>query len=58
MSSVPVRAGSESGERSLKELPRLKADVHIIGTNEQLNKVGEKRISLKTKNILERELQR
>jgi len=28
----------------------------MIGTNEQLNKVGEKKVSSKTKNILEGEL--
>lgn len=55
MSPILVRIRSESDERSLRELARLKADVHMIGTNEQMNKVGEK-ISLKTKNILEGEL--
>lgn len=47
MSPILVRVRSESDERSLKELPRLKADVHMIGTNEQLNKVGEKKSILK-----------
>lgn len=54
MISIPVRVRGKSGEGSLKVLPKLKADVHMIGTNEQWNKVGEK-ISLKTKNILQGE---
>lgn len=41
MISIPVIVRSESDEKSLKVLPRLKADVHMIGTNEQWNKVGE-----------------
>ena len=55
MIPIPVKVRSESDEGSLKVLLRLKADVHMIGTNEQWNKVGEK-LSLNTKNILEGEL--
>lgn len=55
MIPIPLRVRSESDEGSLKVLPILKADVHMIGTNEQWHKAGEK-IPLKTKNILEGEL--
>lgn len=44
MIPTPVRVRSEPDEGSLKVFPRLKADVHLIGTNEHWHKVGEKTI--------------